>query len=285
MLTLSMIPSCGTLDDSSLSSFEMLPVRARGGAGEVRYLISLDYDGTLRGLQPPYIEPAFFELMEQWRGHGVRWGINTGRSLRHLLEDFLLQSRVLPDFICTCERYAYYTDVAGVLRACFDYNRGCYADHEELRERYGEPVAAAFGLMREFYPAVEWAIDPSDALSIATSDAQMMEQLLPFIYHLRGKYPELGVQRADRFMRFCDARYHKGSALRQICQHWGVDEARCFLMGDGENDLDAFRLFPRATCAAPIHAHPDVIAYVRERGGDVSSRTVREALVRWGMPV
>ncbi len=279
-----MIPSCGTLDDSSLSSFEMLPARARGGAGEVRYLISLDYDGTLRGLQPPHIESAFFELMEQWHGYGVRWGINTGRSLRYLLEDFLLQSRVLPDFICTCERYAYYTDVTGVLRACLDYNRRCHADHEELRERYCEPVTAAFALMREFYPAVEWAIDPSDPLSIATSDAQMMEQLLPFIYHLQGKYPELGMQRADRFMRFCDARYHKGSALRQICQHWGVDEARCFLMGDGENDLDAFRLFPRATCAAPSHAHPDVVDYVRERGGDVSSRTVREALGRWSVP-
>ncbi len=278
-----MIPTCGTLDDTSLRQIDMIPHRALGAQGDCRWLISLDYDGTLRQHEAPHIEEEFFAQMRAWREYGVRWGINTGRSLYFLLEDFARISSQLPDFICTCERYAYITDENGMLHACHDYNRGCYEDHHELRSRVEGAVSHAFQQMQELYPHVSWEIDASDSLSIATETPEGMEVLMPHIYEVQARFPELGMQRAGRFMRFCDARYSKGTALEQVRKSWGVVESHCFIMGDGENDLDTFRAFPKASYAAPKHSHPDVLRYVMSRGGDVKHESVLSALHEWAM--
>ncbi len=279
-----MIPTCGTLDDTSLRQIDMISQRALGTGdkpSDCRWLISLDYDGTLRHDEAPYIDAEFFEQMAAWREHGVRWGINTGRSLYFLLEDYTEISAVLPDFICTCERYAYVSDDAGMLHACHRYNVGCDEDHIALRARLGEVIGEEFKRMGERNPEVEWEIDDSDPLSIAAADPESMEKLMPTVYEIQSRYPELGMQRAGRFMRYCDGRYSKGSALDQVRKHWEVEEAHCFIMGDGENDLDTFKHFPTASCAAPTHSHVDVLNYVNARGGDTQHERVIDALRRW----
>ncbi len=276
------ISTCGTLDDPRLRRFDALDVRGLVSDGAVRYLISLDFDGTLREEVEPCVNPAFIELMSRWHPQGVRWGINTGRNLRTLLGEYLIDADILPDFVCSCERYVYCCDRGGELLADYDYNRGCYAAHEELRLRYGASITREFARMGQRHPDVSWETDPSDSLSIAAVDEASMEQLMPVLYEIHRRYPELGMQRAARFLRFCDVRYNKGTALRQVATHWQVAEKDCFLMGDGENDLDAFRLFPEASCAAPSHSHPIVLDYVRARGGDTSSSTVMQPLLDWG---
>ncbi len=276
------ISTCGTLDDPRLRRFDTLDERGLLGDDAIRYLISLDFDGTLREECEPHVNPAFIELMRRWHAQGVRWGINTGRNLRTLLGEYLIDADILPDFVCSCERYVYRCDSAGELQPDYDYNMGCYAAHAELRLRYGELIMREFELMGRRHPDVRWESDPSDSLSIAARDEASMEQLMPTLYEMHQRYPELGMQRAARFLRFCDVRYNKGTALRQVCRHWQVEEQDCFLMGDGENDLDAFRLFPHACCAAPVHSHPIVLDYVRARGGDTHSSTVMQPLLNWG---
>lgn len=236
--------------------------------GPCRFLVSLDYDGTLRRPEGVPVPLEFFRLMEQVRPFGVRWGINTGRSLSYLLGDLQPCSPVLPDFICTCERYVYMADATGTLQPAAAHNATCQDANLELRARFRPILHSALDRLHTTHPDLQWCIAATDPLSIETPDAAAMELLVPHIAHL--STPEIAIQRAGRYLRFSDARFSKGTALRYVVEQWGVPEAGLFLMGDGHNDLDAFQLFPQAWCAAPADAHPEVSEWLRSHGGHVS---------------
>ncbi len=271
-----------SLDDLSLKSFPLASQSPLSLDVPCRALISLDYDGTLREEQPPHIEKAFFELMREWRPLGIRWGINTGRSLSFLFSDYREISDIMPDFICTCERYVYMVDEkSGILRAAVDYNERCAAEAGELTARYSQQVQAAFAHLRISHPDIHWEGDDADPLSLIAADNESMEILLPALEEIARNCPGLALQRATRYMRYCDARHHKGSALRHVAETWGVAEKDCFIMGDGSNDLDAFRSFPCAYNAAPRAAHISVHDYLRQQGGRSDFSSVTEALLAW----
>lgn len=249
---------------------------AQGGC---RYLISLDYDGTLRQEGEHSVAPAFFAHVRALRSSGVRWGLNTGRSLRKLageLESF----PTMPDFICTCERYAYLADARGELRPATRHNAACHRANMQLRESILPEWQATLKQLRSLHPAAEWEPAADDPLSIEAADSATLDILMP---HLRGfAQGQVSIQRAGRFMRLSDARFTKGSALRCVQQAWQTPESHIFIMGDGHNDLDAFRHFAGAHCAAPCTAHADVIYWLREHGGYVSPCPgVMEALLHW----
>ncbi len=271
-----------SLDDLSLTSFPHASQKPLSLEAPCRALISLDYDGTLREEEPPHIEPAFFELMRAWRPLGIRWGINTGRSLSFFFSDYREISNIMPDFICTCERYVYMVDEqSGILHAAVDYNERCAAESGELTERYAQQVQAAFAQLRISHPDLLWEGDDADPLSLIAADNETMEQLLPTLEEIAGMCPGLALQRATRYMRYCDARHHKGSALRHVVEAWGVVEQDCFIMGDGSNDLDAFRSFPSAYNAAPRTAHISVHRHLLQQGGRSDFSSVTEALLAW----
>lgn len=258
----------------------MPPGRAAAFAGECRLLVSLDYDGTLRASTGAPVRAEFLAQVQQWRALGLRWGINTGRSLPYLLEDLSGCCPSLPDFICTCERYVYMADAKGRLVPAVEHNAECYRANMELRRSFRPVLHAALSALRVRQPRLVWQVAASDPLSIETPDSAAMDALIPHLRHL----PPQGVtiQRAGRYLRFSDARFSKGTALRYVAGQWQVPQERLFLMGDGQNDLDAFRLFPEACCTAPVNAHPEVIAWLRERGYPVSSEPgVLPALRAW----
>lgn len=248
--------------------------------GACRWLISLDYDGTLRQEEEPP-EPAFFRLMDEWRPHGVRWGINTGRSLPKL-EAELPAFPFLPDFICTCERYAYLTDATGRLRPAEEHNAHCHRANAELRDALLPAWLPFLKTLRTLTPTLEWETAADDPLSIEAKDSATLDHLMPDIRAFAAHRPHTAIQRAGRFMRLSDARFTKGSALRYVQLHWQTPEHALFIMGDGHNDIDAFRLFPRAFRAAPCNAHIDVLAWMRRHGGYISPRRgVVDALLHW----
>ena len=247
-----------------------------------RWLIALDYDGTLRCPEGTPVPPSFFETMARWRGQGVRWGINTGRSLPYLLGELLPLLPFLPDFLCTCERYVHMADARGCLRAARMHNARCLADNLELRARVLPAVQAEMEQMRRVHPEYSWEYAADDPLSIEAADAETMEKMLPELRRLADTLPGADVQRAGRYLRFSDARHSKGSALGYIARTWRVPENSLAIIGDGHNDLDAFRRFPSAFCAAPADAHPEVIHYLRHHGGYVSPLTgVEDSLRCW----
>lgn len=262
---------------------QVLPGRALPFQGPCRWLLSFDYDETLRTNDPEHpVPPAFFELMRSWRSMGIRWGINTGRSLPYLCGELLPCSPFLPDFICTCERFAYVAQADGALSPLSGHNALCHQHNMEVRERIRPGFHAQLAALRVQCPHLEWIIAGEDPLSVEAVDSATMDAIMAYLVPYIGTLEGVAAQRAGRYMRLADSRYCKGSALQVVAREWQVPSARWVMLGDGHNDLHAFRLFPQAFCAAPATAHPDVLAYLRAHGGYVSPASgVLEILRTW----
>lgn len=257
---------------------ELIPAPS-APAGACRLLLSFDYDGTLKR-HDDTLEPGFFELMRALAPRGVCWGINTGRSL-HKLAAELAELPLMPHFICTCERYVYLAGADGRLAPAAAHNARCCRANLELRERLLPAWRLTLEQLRARFPEAEWELAADDPLSIEAATPEALDALLPGIAPYAGA-EGVAIQRAGRFMRLSDARFTKGSALRYVQHSLSVPEGSLFIMGDGHNDIDAFRHFPRAFCAAPADAHPEVISWLREHGGYVSPAPgVLEAVHFW----
>ncbi len=266
---------------SKVEEFRPLPGKAAPFSGPCRWLISLDYDGTLRQSHgTPPVSPAFFEMMAAWRPHGVRWGINTGRSLRYLCDDLLPCSPCLPDFICTFERFAYVAGADGTVAPVNEHNQPAHEANMKLRMALAPELRRVMEGVRRRHPELKWDYAERDPLSIEARDAAMMERLAPLIAPLTQRFEGVAMQRAGRFMRLSDARFHKGTALGCVAKLWQVPAAHLAMAGDGHNDLDAFRGFPAAFRAVPADAHPEVANSVRSLGGYVSPRAGVEGLLQ-----
>lgn len=251
---------------------QVLPGRALPFSGPCRWLVSLDYDETLRthdASQPVPLE--FFELMRQWRPLGVRWGINTGRTLPYLCSELLACSPFLPDFICTCERYVYMAQENGSLTPLTEHNAQCHMHNMQVRQRVAPLLHAQLAQMRRTLPEAEWVLAADDPLSVEAADSDTMDGIMRFLAEFIAGLEGVTAQRAGRYMRLADARYCKGTALRTVAELWELPQKRLALLGDGHNDLHAFRLFPEAFCGAPATAHPDVLDWLHAHGGFVSS--------------
>lgn len=231
-------------------------------SGACRWLVSLDYDGTLQQSSGVPISAEFFEQMQVWRAHGVRWGINTGRSLNYLLQEILPCSPVLPDFICTCERYVYQAGTDGRLHPAIEHNELCHRHNAELRAFLRPQLHSLLAELHRTHPQLQWEQAADDPLSIEALDSPTMDAIIPHLLPLVSEGHT--IQRAGRYMRFADARYTKGTALELVRQTWQVAEGNMFIMGDGQNDLDAFRMFPAAWCAVPAGAHAEVLDWLEQ---------------------
>lgn len=262
---------------------QVLPGRALPFGGRCRWLVSLDYDETLRSSDPSQPVPAvFYELMREWRPLGVRWGINTGRTLPYLCEELLPTAPFLPDFVCTCERYAYVAQDDGTVQPLHEHNARCNEHNMLVREQVRPLLHAQLCALRHALPGLQWIIAPTDPLSVEAADSATMDSIMDFLNPFVDTLSGVTAQRAGRYMRLADARYCKGTALQTVANEWQVLPENWAMLGDGHNDLHAFRLFPKAFCGAPSTAHPDVLAWMREQGKYVSSTPgVMEILHAW----
>lgn len=250
---------------------QVLPGRALPFEVECRWLISLDYDETLRSQDAAQPVPAeFYELMREWRPLGIRWGINTGRTLPYLCQELLPSAPFLPDFICTCERYVYLAGDDGLLIPLLEYNARCRTHNMEVRERVRPHLHQQLENLRAELPALQWIIAAEDPLSVEAEDSATMDAIMVYLQPFLTTLPGVTAQRAGRYMRLADSRYCKGTALQTVAEQWQVPAHRWAMLGDGHNDLHAFRLFPDAFCGAPSTAHPEVLAWLRSHGGFVS---------------
>lgn len=249
----------------------MLPGLAAETPCPCRWLVALDYDGTLRSPVGSPVPAAFTDMMEALRPYGVRWGINTGRSLGYLCEELLPCLTHLPDFICTTERFAYLADETGRVRPATDFNRESYEANRELRRTLAPALTAEMARIARLHPGWEWVFAPNDPLSVQARDGATMDGIAPLLQPFVDALPGVAMQRAGRFMRLSDARYNKATALTYVMEQWQLAPDRLFAMGDGHNDLDVFRRFPSAFFGCPADAHPEIIAWVREQGGHVST--------------
>lgn len=267
----------------SVEEFRPLPGKAAPFDGPCRWLVALDYDGTLRQAHgKPPVSEDFFALMDAWRPLGVRWGINTGRSLRYLCDDLLPCSPFLPDFICTFERFAYVANADGIVTPVKEHNQPAHEANMKLRMSMAPHLREWMERICREHPQLRWEYAERDPLSIEARDADMMERIAPLLEPLVEQHEGVAMQRAGRFMRLSDARYNKGTALACVAGMWKLAPEQLCMAGDGHNDLDAFRAFPRAFRAVPAGAHPQVAEALRRMGGYCSPAPgVMELLQHW----
>lgn len=266
----------------SVEEGDVLPGRTAPVEGGCRWLVALDYDGTLRCNEGAPVPADFLQLMAEARPYGVRWGINTGRSLGYLCEELLACLPQLPDFICTTERFAYLADAEGRVRPATDFNRVSYEANGILRRTLAPALSAEMERIRRLHPEWKWCFAPNDPLSVQAKDTATMDGIAPLLQPFVDALPGVAMQRASRFMRLSDARYNKATALEYVMEQWGVDGAHLFAMGDGHNDLDVFNRFPESYFGCPADAHPEIRELMPAMGGFVSeSRGVTALLRRW----
>lgn len=250
---------------------DTMPVPAM--PGETRWLFSFDFDGTLWGSdRRPQISGYFFELMRRWRTqYGVRWGINTGRSMEYLWSEYAPLAPFAPDFVVTSERYVWMAGPEGGLVPDAARNARCRREHALLFERFHDALEALFHELRERFPSSRWSRSPEDPYAIEVEQVSDLDLFSPHMRALLARCPGLSVQRAGPYLRFCHAGYNKGTSLMHLAQAWKVPPRRVAILGDGHNDLDAFRLLPAAFRGGPANAHRDVREFLESSGGTVSS--------------
>ena len=243
-------------------------------------LISTDFDGTLveHGVPAPF-SPELIEVFNALRGRGVRWVINTGRSLPSLeegLESFGFP--IHPDFIITTEREIFQPAPNG--HGWEDYgewNRVCARRHDEV-------FAAAAPALREVARFVQSetraelrygrrtqgtaAVD--EPAGIVAQDEAEMDRILAHLEPLRADVPQFSYQRNSIYLSFCHADYDKGTALAELGRMLEVGPDGTFAVGDHQNDLPMLTGVHARHVACPGNSIDLVKTAVRAAGGYVA---------------
>lgn len=209
-------------------------------------LISTDFDGTLveHGNPAPFA-PLLMDVLTALRERGVRWAINTGRTLPMMkegLEEFSLS--VHPDYALTSERDIYHRDENGRWVDFGDWNKRCAADHQALFDQaHGVLDEAVRHLQSRLgakmlydHTARDLAGRPELA-GLMARDETHMQSIADFLDPFLAQIPKLGYQRNSIYLRFCHADYHKGATLAELGRLIGVGPESTFAVGDHHNDM------------------------------------------------
>ena len=243
-------------------------------------LVSTDFDGTLveHGTPTPF-SPLLLEVFSALRERGVRWVINTGRTLSSLeegLEAFALP--IQPDYAITTERELFRPAGNGHGWEDFgDWNTVCARRHDAL-------FSLAAPMLRELVAFVQRdtgaelrygrrthgrEIVDEPAGIVAQDDAEM-DRIVERLDALRTGMPEFSYQRNSVYLSFCHADYDKGTSLAELGRLIGVGPEGTFAVGDHQNDLPMLNGQHARHVACPANAIDPVKLAVRAAGGYVA---------------
>lgn len=232
-------------------------------------ILSFDFDGTLYDpTQSPPVPRAFFSFIRRLRSeHRAIWGINTGRSIEHLIEG-LVESGFpfLPDWVVTREREIHFCDAAGCWQPHVPWNDRCAADLHDLFRR----VRGLLTRIRhevETHTGAHWLEMDGEPAGLITRTVEEMAWIVQRITPLVAHEPCLAWQRNTIYLRFGHRDFHKGSCLSEIARFYQVPASRCFAMGDGHNDLDMLDPACAAMTACPANAVDVIQEQITATGG------------------
>lgn len=235
-------------------------------------ILSFDFDGTLHdpATDPP-VPPEFFKLVRELReDRGVLWGINTGRSLEHLMEAFT-ESRLpfLPDWVVAREREIYFPAARGRWLPHAPWNQRCEKEIHGLFKRVRKLLARIRQEIEEHTGAqwMQWDGEPAGVIARTEEEmAWIVERVTP----LAADEPHLAWQRNSIYLRFGHRDFHKGSSLAEIALHHRLPTARCFAMGDSHNDLEMLDPAHAGMTACPANSVAEIREKVSLTGGLVT---------------
>ncbi len=252
-------------------------------------LLSTDFDGTLiaHDEQPPVL-PGLFDAFRALRACGVKWAVNTGRSLWHLDEGLKREFHfpIEPDFAIVEERDIFLRASDGGWEPLGDWNGRAARDHTELFH-LATPLLAEVLSFVERLDGASAIHDKGRFIGAVTRTNADMDKLCRFLDQLRARLPMFSYQRNTIYVRFCHEGYSKGTALSELARHLGVHADNVFAAGDHHNDLAMLdgKFAKFVTC--PSNSCEEVKLAVRTAGGylarGIASAGVLEALEHFGV--
>ena len=235
------------------------------------WVLSFDFDGTLHDpASSSPVDGEFFDLISQLRRRDcVVWGINTGRSMEHVIEG-LIESRFpfSPDWVVAREREIWYPNPYGRWVGDIKWNKTCDRDHK----RFFKKIRKLLLLIRaevEEHTGATWVEQKGDLAGLIARTDEEMEWILGRVRTHAAAEPLLGWQRNSIYLRFGHKNYQKGSSLRQVASGYGVGPERCFAIGDSHNDFEMLSPDAAARIACPANAVDEVRVHVESVGGYV----------------
>ena len=232
-------------------------------------LLSFDFDGTLHNpADSDPVNPRFFEtILKLRREKKALWGINTGRSIAHVVEG-LAESRFpfSPDWVVAREREIWFPNAAGRWTPHEPWNHNC----EKEQHKFFKQVRGTLDAIRhevEEHTGATWIDQPGDPAGLIARTEEEMAWILGRVEELAAEVPLLGWQRNSIWLRFGHKRYQKGSSLTEVATHFGLVPAHTFAIGDSHNDFEMLCPSVAAAIACPANAVPEVRAHVLAQGG------------------
>lgn len=232
-------------------------------------VLSFDFDGTLHDpAAVPPIPAALFALIRRLRDEQqVMWGINTGRSIPHMM-DGILESRFpfLPDWVVAREREIHFPNTFGRLVPHAAWNTRCDQQIHGLFKR-NRKLLVHLRHEIEHHTGAQWLEMTGEPAGIISRTEEEMEWIVDHITPLVAADPCLAWQRNTIYLRFGHRDFHKGSSLGEIARLYRLPVARCFAMGDGYNDLEMLDPAYSGMSACPANAVAVIRAKITASGG------------------
>ena len=267
------------------SHFSPLTSRAATSKGELPLrLLSLDFDGTMVG---PWLDgkaavsEELVRCLAALRKGGALLAINTGRNLA-LVDQGMELFPAIPDFALTTEREIFLRTRQG-WEPLSEWNERCYQDHEELYTEAAILLAEIEAYISNERQARSYR-EHGRMVGLIAQNNDEMDRIVEYLRLKCRRVSSLSFQRNSIYLRFCHAIYHKGSVLRALQTHLGIQPRETFAAGDNFNDLPMLDPEIAHHLACPANSVEEVKEAVRRHGGYVAEQAggdgVAEALRR-----
>lgn len=232
-------------------------------------ILSFDFDGTLyHPAGRPPVSLRFFATIERLRREkGALWGINTGRSIGHVVEG-LVDGRFpfSPDWVVAREREIWLPNSAGRWVPLEPWNKECEREQHRFFKEVGHVLDAIRHEVEE-HTGATWIEQPGDPAGLVARTEEEMAWIIGRVEALAAGEPFLGWQRNSIWLRFGHKKYQKGSSLAEVARHFGLTPAQSFAIGDSHNDFEMLSPGAAAMFACPSNAVPEIRKHVTSQGG------------------
>ncbi|MEI6606358.1 MAG: HAD-IIB family hydrolase [Verrucomicrobiota bacterium] len=251
---------------------KLAPMNLFAPKPKITRVLAFDFDGTLHDpAAQPTVPTEFFELLLKLRrDQAIGWGINTGRSLPHLLEGLHESGYAFqPDWVVAREREIYFSGRGGRWQPLDDWNRTCEQEIDGLFKHASKLLETMRHLVEQSTGAQWIAMDGDPAGLIARTEEEMA-WIVSQLQVLARAEPMLSWQRNSIYLRFGHRDFQKGSSLSEVARHSALDASACLAIGDSYNDLAMLDGRHARMIACPGNAIADVKQHVAANGGYVA---------------
>jgi len=233
-------------------------------------LICTDFDGTLHSdFTEPAVPIALQAKLRELQDKGVKWIINTGRTLEDLQYGLdKADLSVHPDYVVVVEREIY------------RYEGDEFIPHSKWNKRCAAAQAALFAHISDRLPEIfEWVNlhftasvyeDQWSPFCLIARNNPDADEIQEYVEKKLADEPLLSFVRNDVYARLSHIEYTKGTALKEVTRLLNIPSEGVLVAGDHWNDISMLQPECAQWVVAPANAIPEVAQYVSSINGFIA---------------